>query len=251
MKLLLIDDESSALGALEEALKAFPEVEVAGKYTSPSLALENIKRIRPDIVFLDIEMPEMNGFQVTEEILRLDPSVMVVFVTAYNEYALRAFEVNAVDYVLKPYTTERLRSTISRVSGRTGRQLAESSRALQSMSRQALKQGIKKVPVWKDERIHLINPGDILYCWAYNGEVSLVLRQDSVFKSAQSLDLWEEKLGPYKFFRCHRSFLVNMEKIEEIIPDINSTYSLKMLNVKEEVPVSRSCLKAFKKLVGL
>jgi DNA-binding LytR/AlgR family response regulator len=251
MKIFLIDDESPALGALEGLLKTFPGVEVAGKYISPLRALENMKKARPDIVFLDIEMPEMNGFLVAEEILQIDSSIMIVFVTAYDEYALKAFEISAVDYVLKPCTKERLQSTLSRISMRIGKQPPYEGKALQSISHQALKQGIKKVPVWKDERIFLISPGEILYCSAGSGEVSLVLRQDSIFKSSHSLDLWEEKLKPYKFFRCHRSFLVNMEKIDEIIPDINSTYSLKMRNLKEEIPVSRSYLKVFRKLVGL
>ena len=114
-----------------------------------------------------------------------------------------------------------------------------------------LKKDLKKVTVWKNERIFLISPTEISYCFAQDGEVNIVTKQDIVYKSKYSLNFWEKKLEDYKFFRCHRSFLVNIEKVDEIIPDVNSTYLLKIKNLNEQVPVSRSYLKVFKSLLDL
>lgn len=250
MRVILVDDESIALDALSEILEGFPGIEIQGKYSSPKKFLEEVAVKKPDVVFLDIEMPVFDGFTVAEEMAHMVPDTRIVFVTAYNEYAIKAFEINAIDYVLKPISRERLSSTVNRIksSAAKGEYI---NKTVQEAVFSTLKKGLKKVTVWKDERIFLINPADILYCFAQDKEVNVITRQDLSYKSKYPLGTLEEKLKAYKFFRCHRSFIVNIDKVEEIIPDVNSIYLLKLKNLKEEIPVSRSYMKQFKNLLDL
>lgn len=250
MRVILVDDESIALDALSEILEGFAGIEIQGKYSSPKKFLEEVAAQKPDVVFLDIEMPVFDGFTVAEEMAHMVPDTRIVFVTAYNEYAIKAFEINAIDYVLKPISRERLSSTVNRLksSAAKGEYI---NKTVQEAVFSTLKKGLKKVTVWKDERIFLINPADILYCFAQDKEVNVITRQDLSYKSKYPLGTLEEKLKAYKFFRCHRSFIVNIDKVEEIIPDVNSIYLLKLKNLKEEIPVSRSYMKQFKNLLDL
>jgi DNA-binding LytR/AlgR family response regulator len=249
MRAILVDDENIALDALSEVLESISSIDVIEKYTSPIRFLEELVVKKPDVVFLDIQMPVINGFAIAEEITQMNINTMIVFVTAFDEYAIKAFEINAIDYVLKPFSNERLESTIDRIIKNTEKGIKK-TKAIQEIS-QNFKQDIKKVTVWKDERIFLISPTEISYCFAQDGEVNIITKQDAVYKSKYSLSFWENKLEKYKFFRCHRSFIVNIEKIDEIIPDVNSTYLLKIKSLKEEIPVSRSYLKVFKSLLDL
>jgi len=250
MHVILVDDENIALDALVEVLESISGIDVIEKYTSPIRFLEEVAIKKPDVVFLDIQMPVINGFDIAEEIIQMNINTMIVFVTGYDEYAIKAFEINAIDYILKPISKERIESTVSRIIKNTEKEL-NNAKAIEEISYMNLKQDIKKVTVWKNERIFLISPTDISYCFAQDGEVNIITKQDAVYKSKYPLSYWEKKLEDYKFFRCHRSFIVNIEKVDEIIPDVNSTYLLKIKNLKEEVPVSRSYLKVFKSLVGL
>jgi DNA-binding LytR/AlgR family response regulator len=250
VRVILVDDESIALDALAEMLEGFGHIEILGKYCSPKRFLEEFSDKKPDVVFLDIEMPVIDGFTVAEEMIHIAPNTGIVFVTAYNEYAIKAFEINAIDYVLKPISKERLISTVNRIKNNNIKGI-NNYKTVQEIGLSALKKGLKKVTVWKDERIFLINPADILYCFSRDKEVNVITKEGSVYKSRYSLSILEEKLKAYKFFRCHKSFIVNINKVEEVIPEVNSIYLLKICNSKEEIPVSRSYLKQFKNLIDI
>ncbi|MDP4178193.1 MAG: LytTR family DNA-binding domain-containing protein [Bacillota bacterium] len=250
MLAILVDDENIALDALEEVLESISSIDVIEKYTSPTRFLEEVAIKKPDLVFLDIQMPIINGFDVAEEIIQMNIDTMIVFVTAYDEYAIKAFEINAIDYILKPISQERLESTVNRII-KNNKKRINNTKTIQEINYTNLKKNIKKVTVWKNERIFLISPTEISYCFAQDGEINIITKENDVYKSKYSLSFWEKKLEHYKFLRCHRSFLVNIEKIDEIIPDVNSTYLLKIKNLKEQIPVSRSYLKVFKNLLDL
>lgn len=250
MLAILVDDENIALDVLQEVLESISSIDVIEKYTSPTRFLEEVSIKKPDIVFLDIQMPVINGFDVAEEIIQMNIDTMIVFVTAYDEYAIKAFEINAIDYILKPISRERLESTVNRII-KNNKKRINNTKTIQEINYNTLKKNIKKVTVWKNERIFLISPAEISYCFAQDGEVNIITKENDVYKSKYSLGFWEKKLEHYKFLRCHRSFLVNIEKIDEIIPDVNSTYLLKIKNLKEQIPVSRSYLKVFKNLLDL
>lgn len=127
MNVIIIDDERIALNYLERQLSTFPNVSIVGAYMNPLLALDAVKSNRPDAVFLDIDLPEMNGIELAERILEIDPSIQVVFVTAYNQFAVHAFEISAIDYIMKPYEAGRLQKTIQRISERRNLQHEDTS----------------------------------------------------------------------------------------------------------------------------
>ncbi|MDP4146591.1 MAG: response regulator, partial [Bacillota bacterium] len=157
IKAILVDDENIALDSLAEALEGISSIEIIEKYTSPIRFLEELSIKKPDVVFLDIQMPIINGFSVAEEIIQMNINTMIVFVTAYDEYAIKAFEINAIDYVLKPISKVRIESTVNRIFKNMEKGI-KNTKAIEEISHNSLKKSIKKVTVWRDERIFLISP---------------------------------------------------------------------------------------------
>ncbi|MCX7749038.1 MAG: LytTR family DNA-binding domain-containing protein [Clostridia bacterium] len=252
MKTILVDDEVSALEQLEYLLKPYEGVDVIGKYQNPLKALEEIKRIKPETVFLDIEMPEIDGVTMAEEILSMDAKINIVFATAYDEYAIKAFEVNALDFILKPVSRERLYKTIKKIKAKKEESKAENIFAQKlAIEQYSMKRGIKKIPLWKEDSILLVNPTDIFYCTATEKEVTVVTKPELILRSEKTLGYWEKKLQNQRFFRCHRSYLVNMDKVEEIIPTIQNTYVLKLKGINDEIPISRRCFNNLKELLDI
>jgi DNA-binding LytR/AlgR family response regulator len=252
MRVVLVDDEKPALEELGCILRQFDGVEIIGEFTDPETALEEIQRREPDAVFLDIAMPELDGFALAEAILGLDRKIGVVFATGYDEYAIKAFEIHAVDYILKPVTPERLALTLQRLFesfSAADEQRYEKLKTL--VTGQTAKRVLRKVPVWRDDRIILLSISDILYYMVQDREVSIVTQPDTAYKSQEPLNYWESRLKGHKFFRCHKSFLVNLDKVEEIIPYFHNTYMLKLKGIKEEIPVSRNYIKDFREIIGL
>ncbi|WP_058485006.1 LytR/AlgR family response regulator transcription factor [Defluviitalea phaphyphila] len=243
IQVILVDDERPALEELEYMLEKYENIEVVGTYTDPLIALKEIKRKKPQVVFLDISMPEIDGFSLAKEIIKLNFKVNIVFVTAFDEYAISAFEINAVDYILKPLCEERLDSTINRIRDNI-KQDAIKINSIQEVVRQ-LKKPLIRIPVWKKDRIILLDPKEILYCTVEGGETYVVTEKEKYFISDTLSHLEEELEG---FFRCHRSFLINTEYIDEIIPWFNNTYAVKMKNRDEEIPVSRRHSKVLKEM---
>ena len=244
MRTILVDDEYYALEELEYFLSSYNHINIIGKYINPLEAIEEIKRKAPEAIFLDIKMTELGGFNVAEEVLSFNENIKIVFASAYDEYAIKAFEINALDYVLKPFSKERLDITVHR--------LIENRAVLNksAIRQQAAIKGLKKVPIWKDDKVVLVSISDIHYFMSCEKEVRVVTKNQSVLRSSNTLNYWEERLGEQKFFRCHRSFLVNLNMVEEIIPTFQNTYILKLKGIKDEVPVSRTCFYNLKSLLG-
>ncbi|HHV65535.1 MAG TPA: response regulator [Peptococcaceae bacterium] len=175
IKAILIDDEEMALEELKYALKGFAQIRVQQAYSDPLSALKELAAYQPDVVFLDIEMPEINGFVVAEEILTKKPDTYIVFVTAYDEYAIKAFEANALDYILKPVAKKRLSQTIDKIEKR----FAQDNNNFSELSRY-LKSSQNKILVWENEEIILLKPSDILYFKAQDGNVLAVTEKRSI-----------------------------------------------------------------------
>jgi DNA-binding LytR/AlgR family response regulator len=252
MRAILVDDEPLALEELAYLLTQTGEVEVEASFTDPAAALEKIIVAEPEVVFLDIEMPEINGFLIAELILKMKKKTRIVFATAFDEYAVKAFELDAIDYVLKPFSKERLGHTIHKIKKQNETENThEPANYYQTIAKQAVRRGFKKVPLFNGERIVLVSPSEILFYVAQKDEINAVIREDIMYKSGDPLNYWENRLKDQKFFRCHRSFLVNLEKVEEIIPAINTPYVLKIKGSHEEIPVSRTYVKGFKQLLDL
>ncbi|WP_298846666.1 LytR/AlgR family response regulator transcription factor [Clostridium sp.] len=249
LRVVLVDDEQLSLDELSFILGKKRELEIIGKFLSPLTALEFIKESKPEIVFLDIEMPEIDGLTLASEIGKLDFSVSIVFATVFDKYAIKAFEINAIDYVLKPFSEKRLALTMDRIEEKfncSKNTLLGQGSLLEKISNV----GMVKLPVWKAECIFLVHPRDILYCTVVNKEVFVFTRK-ATYTAHCTLNQLENKLINQNFFRSHKSYLVNLDNIYKIVPWFNSTFVLQIENWKEEVPVSRHYVKEFKRLLNM
>jgi len=243
LRVVLVDDEKLSLDELSFILSKNSEIEIVGEYESPSAALEFIKRSKPEIVFLDIEMPEIDGFTLAQEICKLNFQVSIVFATVFDKYAIKAFEMNAIDYVLKPFSEKRLELTMDKINEKynNNKDILPKGRVIE---------GMIKLPLWKDECIYLVHPQDILYCTVLNKEV-FVFTRDNTFTTHDTLNQLRNRLINHNFFRSHKSYLVNLDRIYKIVPWFNSTFVLQIEGLKEEVPVSRHYVKDFKKILNM
>ncbi|MGH4118603.1 LytR/AlgR family response regulator transcription factor [Clostridium sp.] len=251
LRVVLVDDEQLSLDELSFILSKNSEIEIIGKYLNPLTALEFIKKTKPEIVFLDIKMPDIDGFTLAEEICKMEFPVSIVFATVFDKYAIKAFEIKAIDYVLKPFSEKRLQITMDKIHERYSCNKSIPSYSYSNISSEQVRiKGIVKLPLWKDECIFLVSPQDILYCTVLNKEV-FVLTKDKRFTTQYTLNQLGDKLEEHNFFRSHKSYLVNLDKIYKIIPWFNSTFVLKIEGWKEEVPVSRHYVKDFKKIINM
>jgi two-component system LytT family response regulator len=211
IRVLIVDDEAPARALLREMLSAEADVEILGEAATGLEAVKAAAELKPDAVFLDIEMPKLDGFEVLE---LLDPQVAVVFVTAYDSHALRAFEVHAVDYVLKPYRAERLREALSRARARVGQR---PDPALLARAARAPGQYAHRVVVKDGAHIHVIPLERLDYAQAQDDYVAL-RTEGKTFLKSQTLAGLEASLDPSLFVRVHRSFLVRLDRIRALEP---------------------------------
>ena len=237
IRVLLVDDEPMANTILRHLLKDFPAVEVAGDCTEPEAALEFCAVQPVDAVFLDIEMPRVKGMELADKIRRLLPEVRLVFVTAYPDHALRAFDVNAMDYLLKPVDRDRLAITVARLERQTAGTKIDS----------------RPVPCrWivgkAGSRACRLAEDDILYLVVDNRRTFAVTTREKV-RLAGSLAHWREKLPSRRFFRCHGSYLVNLEKIASVEPCLGNAWSIRLADSAEGVPVSRQFVAPLRELL--
>jgi len=248
---VLVDDELPALEELAYFLRQQEDFNVLESYTDPLKALPQIISEEPDVVFLDVNMPEMDGFTLAEQLLKLQRRPLLVFVTAYDQYAVRAFSLNAVDYILKPIMQDRFDKTLDRIRERVSLRSEKSYEpVMQMLSAHRSSHPITRLPLWKGDRIHLVPPSKIIYCEATE-EGTVIHCPKDPYLSQDTLGQLEELLEAHRFFRCHRSFLINLDMVETIIPWFNNTYAVKLAGTDAEIPVSRRNIKAFKELFHL
>lgn len=252
IKTILIDDEEAAVSQLEYLLRNYPEINVLSAFTDPITALEKIQIYKPDLIFLDIKMPEISGLIVAEEIMSIFPETYIVFVTAYDEYALSAFDYNAIDYILKPISAKRVDRTIQKVfTNFHGGKLRNIQTSKLSQIMKSYGNGFNKIiAAEKAGKIILLNPSDVVM-FTPNGHGAIIHTHTNTYNSKQSMNFWEERLTEFNFFRCHKSHLVNFGNIEGILPMFNNTYLLKITNFPTEIPVSRNKAKELAKILGL
>lgn len=238
MKAIIVDDERLARSELRAMLAEHPEVEVVGEADSVVQALELIERVKPGVVFLDIQMPGESGFDLLET---LGGETKIVFVTAFDEYAIRAFEVNALDYLLKPINPERLARAIERLSPGMSPQLIASPRKLDYEDRLFIDAG-ERSHFLKLKGVLCINAaGDYTEVLTVDGKKSLVLK---------SLKEWEDRLPDKFFLRIHRSVIINVEYVERVENWFNRSYRVHLNGVKEPFTISRRYATRLKQRYG-
>jgi len=232
MNCIIVDDEFPSIQELSYFISNFSSIKILEKFDDSVNALEYVQRHPVDIVFLDINMPKLDGLAFSRVINTLITKPVFVFISAYSEYALEAFEVAAFDYILKPYSESRMIGTLQRLENCT------------------LKCNNDKITLWKNNKLFVLSMNDIYYCSAHEHEVHIFTKEDQ-YVVTSSISDFHKKLPPAVFFRCHRSYIVNTDKIMEIIPWFNNTYMLKLHGLDSEIPVSRQNISAFKQLMGI
>ncbi|RMF66412.1 MAG: DNA-binding response regulator [Calditrichaeota bacterium] len=233
---LLVDDEPLALQRLRRLLRPHAGViEIVGEAGGGEEALRLIRELQPDLIFLDIQMPECNGFEVLE---RLDDPPLIIFSTAYDEFALKAFETNAIDYLVKPVDPRRLARAVEKLQRLTSEQRGLFQRQLQDLLRAVSQSGKKRLQVKIGDRILLLESGEIYFFRAADKYVE-AHTFDQTYLLNQSLNELEKTLPSDDFVRIHRSALINLNHLAEIIRDYGQ-YKVRMRDKQRTVlPVSR------------
>jgi two-component system, LytTR family, response regulator LytT len=254
---IIVDDEKPARDELAFLLKAFPEINVIGQGKNGVDAVNLIKEHSPDLVFLDVQMPGLDGFGVLRKLVERKMKVPhVVFATAFDHYAVQAFDVNAVDYVLKPFDKARIAKAIQRARKvmETNTTTAERLEQLVSQLNGNVKQNSQpaKILVKSGQRLLLVAAEDLIFASIEDGLISVVGRDVEGTSNYRTLEELHAALDSETFWRPHRSHLVNIHHIKEVVPWFKSSYMLKMDDKKQsEVPVSRVQTKRLRELFKL
>jgi two-component system LytT family response regulator/two-component system response regulator LytT len=259
LRALIVDDEVLAREELAYLLVQQGTVEVVGQAGTGIEALGLAEDLDPDVVFLDVQMPGMGGFEVARQLVQREGHTEIVFVTAFDQHALEAFQVNAVDYLVKPVDPSRLEQAVQRsvrrvASGRTagpgGLKNEDVERIVQLVAERQSRRDRLAVKV--GERFLLVNADDIVYASLADEAITIVGTNLSGVSNYRTLDELQAHLDPNVFWRVHRSHLVNINKIKEIVPWFSRNYILRMKDARStEIPVSRSQTKRLREYLKL
>jgi DNA-binding LytR/AlgR family response regulator len=292
---LIIDDEPLARQELQYLLDAAGDVSVVAQGTNGIEAVDLIRVHKPDVIFLDVRMPGLDGFAVLKKVMALDKKMklpQVVFATAFDQYAVKAFEVNAVDYLLKPFDSKRVQRTLEKVrermssalelvaespgslsgsaageatGGRIASRVAGAEAKLDALLRMVEERTggssapgaagtgrSGKVVVRAQSRLLLVDQKDLCFATIEEGRISVVTKALEGDSNCRTLEELTDQLDPEQFWRVHRSFVVNIQHIREVVPWFKSSYQLRMDDRKQtEVPVSRTQTKRLRELFNL
>lgn len=277
---LIIDDEQLAREELQYLLEDVGGVEVLALGKNGIEAVDLIRTHKPDVVFLDVQMPGQDGFAVLKKLVDKDKRArlpQIIFATAFDQYAVRAFEVNAIDYLLKPFDRARVQKTLDKARQRVAEQNAEqgatANAAAESSSHAKLdalmklleqQQGLQasrdasvrshsgKVVLRAQSRLLLVDQKDICYATIDEGTISVATQTMEGHSNCRTLEELMDQVDPQSFWRAHRSFVVNIQHIREVVPWFKSSYQLRMDDRKQtEIPVSRAQTKRLRELFNL
>lgn len=244
MKVIIIDDEPLARSIVKEYLQKHPELELAQECNDGFEGLKAIQELKPDLIFLDIQMPKITGFEMLELV---DDPPAVIFTTAFDEYAIKAFETHAVDYLLKPFNQERFDKAIAK--------WMQTKPAARHAAQELLEGGSfsptqnERIVVKNGSKIKIIPAGDVHYLEAADDYVK-VHTQEGYFLKNKTMGYFEQALDRNQFARCHRSFIVNLKQITRIDPYEKDSH-VAVLRSGARVPVSRSGYVRLREILGL
>lgn len=235
---VIVEDEFPAREELKYFLTKHKEISLEKEFENPIDSLKYLQENKVDIVFLDINMPELDGMSLGKILTKLNPNIKIIFITAYRDYAAEAFEIKAFDYLLKPYSEKRITEVLNNLT------------MIKDNSHTKEVEKINKVTVFLDEKMVVLSLDEIYYIEVSEKE-SLVYTQNEIYTSKLKISKWEEILPKNKFYRTHRAYIVNLDKIKEVEPWFNGTFVLKIQDLKFKVPVSRNNIKEFKELLSI
>lgn len=240
IKVLLIDDEAPARNLIREYISEVPEFTIVGECENGFDAYKVIQQLKPDLIFLDVQMPKLNGFEMLE---LLEERPFVIFTTAHEQFALSAFEQNALDYLLKPISKERFHKAIQKWKSQTSKTLP----ALTSNSEIPVLT-TSRIAVKHNNELIVIPASQVLYVEAFDDYVKIATTK-SVYLKKSTLSQVEKGLDPSIFMRIHRSFLVNLQELTGIEPMEKNSY-LALLRSGKKIPISRNNYSELKKRLG-
>ena len=233
MNCVVVDDESPSREELKYFINNFSNIKIMEEFDDSIKALEYIEQNKPDIIFLDINMPKLDGMALGKIINHFPKRSLIIFITAHKDYAVDAFEIQAYDYILKPYSEERIVSTLKKIERFSEKKYTNN-----------------KITIWKDNKMIVRNIMEISYCEA-NERETLIYIKGVQYNVSCSISDFYKKLPKEFFYRSHRSYIINTDKITEIIPWFNNTFMLKLQGEEIDIPVSRNNIIEFKQIMGI
>ncbi|WP_077619338.1 LytR/AlgR family response regulator transcription factor [Bacillus sinesaloumensis] len=234
IKTLIVDDELYSRDELSHLLETYPAIQIVGEADSGEAAILKAIQLQPDVVFLDVEMPRTNGMEAAKALMDLKKPPLIVFATAYPEFAVEAFRYNAIDYLLKPFDEEQLEETVNRIE-----------KHFHTPEEKEKGKQTGKLAIDLGGEIIYLEPKDILYIVRDEKITKLITRVGEFDSKTQLKDL-ESRLESFGFFRIHKSFLVNLKYVNRLTPWFNGAYQLEIEGRKEQLSVSRNYVKALR-----
>lgn len=233
---IIVDDELYSREELKHLLKVYPFFRIVDEAESGDAALLKALQLQPDVVFLDVEMPRMDGMTAAKALMEMKKSPLIVFTTAYPQFAAEAFRYHAIDYLLKPYDEERLQETVARI--------------MNALVGTSDKHFTGKLAIEWNGDISYVEPKDILYMYRDDKLTKLILKNGEL-ETKMALKELENRLLAYHFFRIHKSFLVNLEYVTRLTPWFNGAFQLQIEGRPEMLSVSRNYVKALRQRLEL
>lgn len=247
---LVVDDEPPAREELAFMLESSGKVRVAGECEDGDEVIAFLQKTPVDVVFLDIQMRVQNGLSTAWQIIQLGRPPKIIFTTGFSQYAQEAFEVNAVDYIMKPYLQDRINRSVMKAAESLKTEQANKPILAMISKGDALESN--RLVAWKNERLVVIPYSDIIYVKADESRKTAVATAKGIFLANFNLKELEDKLRPPAFLRTHKSYIVNLDKVQEIVPWFNNTYLLKLEDSPDhDVPVARHYIKQFQSILGI
>ncbi|MBS4192106.1 response regulator transcription factor [Bacillus sp. FJAT-49705] len=234
IKALIVDDERYSRDELKHLLKSYPFIQIVGEAESGDASIMKTIQLQPDVVFLDVEMPKMNGMEAAKLLMELRKNPLIIFTTAFPQFAAEAFRYEAIDYLLKPYDEELLHETIHRIE-----------KKLQSHRNYKIAKPSGKLAVEENGEIFYIEPKYILYMYR-DDKVTKIVTKTGEFETKTPLKELENRLNPFSFFRIHKGYLVNLDYVTRLTPWFNGAYQLEIEGRYELLSVSRNYVKTLR-----
>jgi two-component system LytT family response regulator/two-component system response regulator LytT len=255
LSVIIVDDEQLARDELSFLLRNVEDLEVIGQGKNGVEAVSMIKETSPDLVFLDVQMPGLDGFGVIKKLLEKKiPLPNIVFSTAFDQYAVKAFEVSALDYVLKPFDKKRVLQAVEKARKTQESELAPSEKLdnLVKLLEQQKPQTTTKILLKANNRLFLVDQKEICFASIEDGVITVVAQSMEGQSNCRTLEELMASLDTNLFWRAHRSYLVNINRIKEVVPWFKSSYQIRMDDKKQsEIPVSRAQTRRLRDLFGL
>jgi two-component system LytT family response regulator len=251
IKAVLIDDEPLARSIVSEYLQGFPEITIAQECNDGFEGIKAIAHHKPELIFLDIQMPKINGFEMLE-LIEQPPAV--IFTTAFDEYAIKAFESRAIDYLLKPFSKERFEKAVKKwleQRNKAGQKTIPTNTGTQTLLTEEIRQPEERnrIVVREGSNIRIIPVNEVQYIEAYDDYVK-IFTQKEMFLKKKTMSFYEQSLDPSQFVRVHRSYIINLSQITKIEPLEKETY-VALLKTGVKVPLSKSGYAKLKVVLGL